>query len=529
VAVNDAAIGYYGYSREEFLALKAPDLRPPEDVPEMMERLSRPRPKLERVEARHRKKDGTIVDVEVSLHELEFEGRPSRLALSLDITDRKRAEDTVRHMAYHDALTGLPNRALLEDRLTVALAQSQRSGQPFAVVSVDIDRLKLVNDTLGHAAGDELLRSMAERLQHITRDSDTVARVGGDEFILLMPGGGRGTGSATIGTKILESFRRPFNIEGREVHASPSIGISVYPDDGDSPEELLRNADAAMYKAKRQGNGFQLYTPSLNTEATERLLLETDLRRALDRNELRLYYQPQAAVDTGRIIGVEALLRWQHPGLGLVAPDRFIGLAEETGLIVPIGEWVLRQACEQGRAWHESGASGLSIAVNISVRQFLQPDLCGVIGRVLARSGLPASCLELEITESTAMEDLEISGQVLRTLQDMGVRIAIDDFGTGHSSLSYLKNFPIHTLKIDRSFVKDIPADPNDAAIAEAAIAMAHSLGLAVIAEGVETEDQLSFLRERQCDAFQGYLIGRPVPPNDLTNLPHPAATGEKS
>jgi EAL domain-containing protein (putative c-di-GMP-specific phosphodiesterase class I) len=278
-----------------------------------------------------------------------------------------------------------------------------------------------------------------------------------------------------------------------------------------------------MYKAKRQGNGFQIYTPSLNRETNERLLLENDLRHALERDELTLYYQPQAEVGSGRILGVEALIRWQHPTLGLIAPDRFIGLAEETGLIVPIGEWVLRQACEQGRAWHEAGSSDLVIAVNISVRQFLQPDLCGVIGQVLARCGLPASRLELEITESTAMEDLDMSSQVLHTLQDMGVRIAIDDFGTGHSSLSYLKNFPIQTLKIDRSFVKDIPADPNDAAIAAAAIAMAHSLGISVVAEGVETHEQLEFLRQRDCDAFQGYLISKPVPAAELTlNPPSP-------
>jgi EAL domain-containing protein (putative c-di-GMP-specific phosphodiesterase class I) len=245
------------------------------------------------------------------------------------------------------------------------------------------------------------------------------------------------------------------------------------------------------------------------------MLLENDLRRALERGELLLYYQPQAEVGTNRIFGVEALIRWQHPTLGLVAPDRFIGLAEETGLIVPIGEWVLRQACEQGRAWHDAGVDNLTIAVNISVRQFLQPDLAGVIGQVLARSGLPARCLELEITESTAMEDLEASAQILRALQDMGVRIAIDDFGTGHSSLSYLKNFPIQTLKIDRSFVKDIPGDPNDAAIVSAAIAMAHSLGLTVIAEGVETEEQIEFLRDRACDAFQGYLISQPLPAHE--------------
>jgi diguanylate cyclase (GGDEF)-like protein/PAS domain S-box-containing protein len=523
LAVNEAAVQHYGYSEQEFLSMTAPDFVPADGKAAFYERRTQPRPDRERLESRHQRKDGSVIDVEVTINALEFEGRPARLVLALDITERRRAEETIRHMAYHDALTGLPNRALLEDRLAVALAQAQRSGQGFAVVSLDVDRLKIVNDTLGHAAGDALLQAISSRLENITRDTDTVARVGGDEFILLMPGGARGSGTATIGTKILEAFHRPFQIEGREVHASPSLGIAVYPDDGDDAESLLRNADAAMYKAKRQGNGFQIYTPSLNRETNERLLLENDLRHALDRDELTLYYQPQAEVGSGRILGVEALIRWQHPTLGLIAPDRFIGLAEETGLIVPIGEWVLRQACEQGRAWHEAGSSDLVIAVNISVRQFLQPDLCGVIGQVLARCGLPASRLELEITESTAMEDLDMSSQVLHTLQDMGVRIAIDDFGTGHSSLSYLKNFPIQTLKIDRSFVKDIPADPNDAAIAAAAIAMAHSLGISVVAEGVETHEQLEFLRQRDCDAFQGYLISKPVPAAELTlNPPSP-------
>jgi len=309
MAVNAAAIEHYGYSEKEFLTMKATDFRPPEDLPELVDRLARPFIQLEGLETRHRKKDGTIIDVEVTAHELEFEGRSSRLVLAIDVTQRRRAEETIRHMAYHDTLTGLPNRALLEDRLNVALAQAQRSGQPFAVVSLDVDRLKIINDTLGHSAGDELLKAISERLRNTTRDTDTVARVGGDEFILLMPGGARSVGAATIGMKVLEAFHRPFKIEGREVHASPSIGIAVYPDDGDDADALLRNADAAMYKAKRQGNGFQLYTPSLNNKTSERMMLENDLRHALERDELILYYQPQVKVGSRRIFGVEALIR----------------------------------------------------------------------------------------------------------------------------------------------------------------------------------------------------------------------------
>jgi EAL domain-containing protein (putative c-di-GMP-specific phosphodiesterase class I) len=295
--------------------------------------------------------------------------------------------------------------------------------------------------------------------------------------------------------------------------------MSVYPHDGEESETLLRNADAAMYRAKKQGNTFQIYTPSMNSEAAVRMGLEKDLRQALQKGELVLHYQPQAEVSGDRIIGVEALLRWQHPGLGLVPPDRFIPIAEETGLIIPIGEWVLREACLQGRAWHDAGVAGVRIAVNLSARQFLQPELDEVIARVLSETHFTPGQLELEITETTAMDDVVLTSQILHSLREIGVLIAIDDFGTGHSSLSYLKNFPIHTLKIDRSFVKDITSDANDAAIATAAVAMAHSLGLQVIAEGVETSAQLAFLRDRSCDEYQGFLLGRPVLPDELNSV----------
>jgi EAL domain-containing protein (putative c-di-GMP-specific phosphodiesterase class I) len=295
--------------------------------------------------------------------------------------------------------------------------------------------------------------------------------------------------------------------------------MSVFPHDGEEPEALLRNADAAMYRAKKQGNSFQIYTPSMNSEAAVRLGLENDLRQALQRNELVIHYQPQAEVSGDRILGVEALLRWQHPDLGLIPPDRFIPIAEETGLIIPIGEWVLREACAQGRAWLDAGLGTVRMAVNLSARQFLQPQLDEVIARVLEETRFIPAQLELEITESTAMDDVVLTAHILRSLREIGVLIAIDDFGTGHSSLSHLKDFPIHTLKIDRSFVKDITSDANDAAIATAAVAMAHSLGLAVIAEGVETSAQLAFLRDRACDEYQGFLLGKPVPPSDVTSI----------
>jgi diguanylate cyclase (GGDEF)-like protein/PAS domain S-box-containing protein len=644
LAANDALVTQYGYSSPELLSMTIKDMLPAEDLPALLENLSRPAPALEHAgEWRNRKKNGAIIDVEITSHAVEFEGCPARLVLASDITDRKRAEDalrkaedlyrtlashapvgifmtdaggdctfvnerwcefagltpeqargpdwaaalhpddrervfrewyesaqegrefkseyrfqtpdgkvtwvtgsavplfgddgevtghigtvtnvteqkqaedTIRHLAYHDALTGLPNRLLLEDRLNVAIAQARRSGQPLLVASMDVDRLKVVNDTLGHATGDKLLGAVAQRLRKVVRDGDTIARVGGDEFILLFPGGAHAQDAGVIGAKILDVFRRPFLLDAQEVNVTTSVGFSVYPSDGDDGETLLRNADAAMYKAKKQRNGFQLYKPSMNSQAAARLSLENDLRHAVSRRELVLHYQPQADVASGRIVGVEALIRWQHPQLGLIPPDRFIPLAEETGLIVPIGEWVLRAACSQARDWIDAGVNGLRLAVNLSARQFLESGLEEMVGRTLTQSRFIPNRLELEITESTAMDDVETTARVLDALRGIGVRIAIDDFGTGHSSLSYLKNFPINTLKIDRSFVKDIPGDGNDSAITSAAIALAHSLGLEVVAEGVETEEQLSFLRDRACDNYQGYLLSKPVAPGELT------------
>ncbi|MFQ5879807.1 MAG: putative bifunctional diguanylate cyclase/phosphodiesterase, partial [Dehalococcoidia bacterium] len=425
--------------------------------------------------------------------------------------------ETIRHLAYHDALTGLPNRALFQDRFTVAVAQARRNKEGLAVMSLDLDRFKLVNDTLGHGVGDRLLQNVAQRLGGLVREGDTIARLGGDEFLLLLPGIVRAEDAAKMGGKILEAISVPFHLDGTELHTTTSIGISLFPDDGKDLEALLMNADAAMYRAKEQGrNRYQLYTPAVGVEVYERLALENALRQALVRQELVVHYQPVANVNTGEIIATEALVRWQHPERGLLFPAEFIPLAEETGLIVPLGEWVLHIACAQNKAWQDAGLSPLRVAVNLSARQFQQPDLVEMVARVLKETHLDPHLLELEITEGTAMQNLASTIAVLHDLREMGVRIAIDDFGAGYSSLSYLKNLPVDALKIDRSFVCDLTTDPSDAAIAAAVIAMAHTLDLKVVAEGVENEDQLAFLRRRQCDRFQGYLLAKPMPAKAL-------------
>ena len=434
------------------------------------------------------------------------------LALVRDITERKQMEDTIRHLAYHDPLTGLPNRVLFQDRFGQALAQARRSNQPLALMSLDLDRFKVINDTLGHAGGDHLLQAVAARLTRIVRDGDTIARVGGDEFMLSFPGAGRPEDAVKVADKILRSLRRPFSVDGQEFHSTASLGLAFYPHDGRDADTLRKNADAAMYRAKEQGrNNYQLYTAAMNAEASQRLALENSLRRALERDEFAVYYQPQADVQTGGIVGIEALVRWQHPERGLVLPGEFIPIAEETGLIVPLGERVLRTACRQAKSWQDGGLSPLRIAVNLSTRQFRQPSLVDAVTGILEETGLSPHLLELEITEGVAMQDVDFVIVVLRSLHEMGVRISIDDFGSGYSSLSYLKNFPIQTLKIDRSFVDDLTVDASDAAITSAVIAMAHSLNLNVIAEGVETEAQLAFLRERGCDQFQGFLLAGPM------------------
>ena len=442
------------------------------------------------------------------------------LALKEDITKRKWAEETIQHMAYYDPLTDLPNRMLFNDRLGQALAQARRKNHLVAILFLDLDRFKVINDTLGHTMGDLLLRSVAERLRKFTREGDTIARMGGDEFTFLLTGLNQVDEAVKTAQSILDVLKHPFNLEGHEVHITPSIGISIFPYDGNDGVTLVKNADAALNRAKEQGRtNYQLYTPVMNAKAFERMTLENSLRKALEKGEFTLYYQPQVDLDSGEIIGMEALLRWEHPDLGLVSPAQFIPMAEETGLIVPIGEWVLRTACAQNKKWQELGYKPMHIAVNLSARQFNEKNLVDMISGVLRETGLDPQWLDLEITESVIMSHLESTIATMRDLHHLGIQISIDDFGIGYSSLSYLKKFPVHTLKIDQSFIREITTDPDDAAITAAVIAMGHSLKLKVIAEGVETMEQLQLLKGLKCDRMQGYLFSRPVPAQTITPL----------
>jgi diguanylate cyclase (GGDEF)-like protein len=423
----------------------------------------------------------------------------------------------IEHLAYHDQLTGLPNRPLFMDRLIVSLAQAHRGQQKLAVFFLDLDRFKDINDSLGHTVGDTLLKGVAERVRRCTREGDTVARFGGDEFTLLIPKIENIEDAAKIAQKIIETLKIPFLVNDRELFVTTSIGVSLYPIDGTDPETLVRNADTAMYRAKEQGrDNYQLYAPAMNAQAVERLALENMLRKALSHKELVLFYQPQIDASTRAVVGLEALVRWRHPEMGMVAPAHFISVAEKSGLIVPIGEWVLRTACRQLKTWQRKIDPEITVAVNLSARQFQQPDLVAMIRSAIDETGIEPCCLEVEITESNAMQNAEHTMYILRELKAIGVRISMDDFGTGYSSLNYLKRFPIDTLKLDRSFIKDVNTDANDAAIVTAVIQMAHSLNLKVVAEGVEREDQLEFLTRQRCDIIQGYLFSKPLPVDQL-------------
>lgn len=472
-------------------------------------------------EVKNKKKNGEIFTAYVSATVMhDTKGRAvGVMGISRDITERKRVEETIIHQAYHDALTNLANRRLFMDRLAQALTRAPWHNRLVAVLFLDLDHFKGINDALGHSVGDRLLQAVAERLTACVRVGDTVARIGGDEFAIALADIARTSDVPKLAQKIIDTLSKPYALEGREFFTTASIGISICPDDAQDPESLLKNADIAMYRAKKHGrNNYQHYSPDMNVQAFERLAIETSLRHALERDEFFLEFQPQIDIETSRIIGYEALVRWRHPDLGMMSPGKFIPFAEESGLIAPIGEWVLRTACAQNKAWQAVGLPPIRVAVNVSPRQLRHDDLLQVVERALTETGLDPTYLELELTESI-MQDSDEAIQLLSQLQSMGVQIAIDDFGTGYSSLNHLKRYPINKLKIDQSFVRDIDHDPHDRAIVRAIIALAQSLSMRAVAEGVETQAQMAYLRSLKCDEAQGYLLGRPMSAQAATKL----------
>jgi diguanylate cyclase (GGDEF)-like protein/PAS domain S-box-containing protein len=437
-----------------------------------------------------------------------------------DVSTARALSMRMQHLAQHDSLTDLPNRILFNDRLTQAMAMSNRHGKKLALLYLDIDRFKHVNDSSGHATGDRLLQSIAERLRACVRSSDTVSRQGGDEFVILLGEVAHAQDAAVAAEKMLAALSEPYRIDELELYVSASIGIATYPEDGTTAENLLKNADAAMYRAKDCGrNNYQFFKAEMNLHALERQNLECDLRHALERREFVLYYQPKVNLRTHTITGVEALIRWRHPKRRLIRPSRFISIAEETGLIVPIGHWVLREACRQAQAWQLEGLPPMSVAVNISAVELRAKDFVAGVRVILAETGLAARCLEIEITETFLMQDAASTGLVLQELKDMGIQLALDDFGTGYSSLSYLKRFPIDTLKIDHSFVRDLTSHTGDASIVSAMVNMGKSLHMRVVAEGVETHEQCTFLKEQHCPEAQGFYFHEPMVSEEITEL----------
>jgi len=442
------------------------------------------------------------------------------IGLIRDITERKSAEQQIEYQAYHDALTGLANRRLFQEHLSLALALAQRRHSFVAVLFLDLDHFKIVNDSLGHSVGDALLKQVAKRLRHAVREGDTVARVGGDEFTIVLQEIQRPDDAAAIAKKVIRSIADPIEVNGHKLYVTTSIGVTVYPRDGEDAETLLKNADAAMYRAKGEGrNTYQMATSELSRTTAERMMLESGLHQAMETGEFEVHYQPQIDLETMQLVGMEALLRWKHPERGLIGPVEFIGLAEERGMILLIGDWVLREACREAKRFHDRGLKTLRVSVNISARQFRDESLLWTVESALSEAGLDPRALELEITESVAMEDVELTMSTLAELRRSGVSIAIDDFGTGHSALSYLKRFPIDALKIDKSFIQDLPGGYADSAIVASVIQLANGLGIRVVAEGVETVEQIEFLREHACREVQGHYFSTAVPPAEIAKL----------
>jgi diguanylate cyclase (GGDEF)-like protein/PAS domain S-box-containing protein len=519
--VNRKLCQIVGYTEAELLQRRRDELTHPDDMADdhaLVARLLAGEIREYTREKRYLRRDRRVVWVNVSVSSMrDASGQVRLIAAIEDISRRKQAEEALLRMANHDSLTGLPNRVLLQDRLSHAILHAQRAHRQVGVMFIDLDRFKHVNDSLGHDAGDRMIVEIARRLAGSLRESDTVARQGGDEFVVVLADLSGPDDAAKVARKVLANLFQPLELCGQEVFPTASIGISMFPGDGPDSQALLKCADSAMYHAKAQGgNHFVFYHADMGAQSFEHLRLEGALQRALQRNEFVLQYQPQYDLSSGRVVGAEALLRWQSRRQGTVMPAEFIALAEETGLIVPIGEWVLSAALAQAAAWRRAGLPELRVSVNLSARQFHGQDVAAQVARLAQVAGVPPSCLALEITESVLMDNPGSAAETMRKLAAMGVALAIDDFGTGYSSLSNLKRFPIHCLKIDRSFVGDIDKDADDAEIVKAVIALAHSMKLQVMAEGVETVDQLEFLRRHGCDLMQGYHFSAPLPAHEM-------------
>jgi diguanylate cyclase (GGDEF)-like protein/PAS domain S-box-containing protein len=514
--VNPAFAAIFGYPPGELIGASPRMLVHPDDVElvseQMRRRASGELPTMH-YEFRGIRKNGETRYLEVFSVRVLLNGHSAIMANLLDITERKQAEERIDRLAHFDQLTGLPNRNLLNDHFKYAISLAQRSGDPLAVMFIDLDHFKDINDTLGHSIGDQILQEVAKRLKAVLREEDSLSRQGGDEYVVILPRSDADS-AALVASKLIEAVRQPCQIEQHELIVTSSIGIALYPHDGADMETLSKNADTAMYRTKQEGrNDFRFYSPEMQIQSARNLQLANALRHVLARNELELHYQPQVSIQDGHIIGAEALLRWRHPELGMISPAEFIPIAEDTGQIIQIGEWVLRTACRQLKDWLEGGLKSLTMAVNLSAVQFRQNDFPELVTRILDEVKLPHQYLELELTEAVAMDDPKGAIAIMNKLHERGIRMSIDDFGTGYSSLSYLKQFKVYKLKIDQSFVRDISDDPEDKAIVTAIIHMAASLGMLTIAEGVETASQLSFLRLQGCNEVQGYYFSKPLTP----------------
>ena len=524
IDVNPAMAHMLGYDSPQDLVASITDISQqvyvdPESREELT-RLLREQGMVKNFECAVHRKDGSQIWFSANVRAVSEDGvLVGYEGTNEDITARKVAEERIQFLAYYDALTGLPNRTLLQDRLGKALAGARRQKCKIALLFLDLDSFKIINDSLGHSVGDLLLQEVAERLKKWGREQDTVARLGGDEFLITLTQVKDLADVAVAAERLMDAMTAGFVVQGHSLNVSCSIGVSIFPEHGTDCETLIKNADAAMYGAKECGrNNFRFFAEDMNAQAVERLSLENSLRLALGKKELFLVYQPQLHVATGKVTGLEALLRWQHPDLGLVPPDKFIRIAENSGLIVPIGEWVLRTACRQARKWQDDGLPAVSVAVNVSAVQFRQQGFCELIRSVLHETGLAAQCFELELTESVLLANADVTLTVLRELKSMGLTLAIDDFGTGYSNFTSLRQFGVSKLKIDRSFISDVATNPDDSAITAAIISMAKSLRLKVIAEGVENEAQMSFLRTHQCDEIQGYYFSKPLAVDDVAD-----------